>query len=271
MSHLKKFWSSVWEMGWAALYHSGSTPSWGILTPAGHVGHSTRGACGWKPREPARPTRMLWLLIKEKNLRSEGNWFLEEPGRPLLILECEESPSWWSWLRRWCPVALCWICSPGVCAKEKLQLFPIWSASSHWWGLKYQMYVVSACEGCWLKFLYFMSFPYWRKWPGLAPQAAALSYRRRARCRSWWLPGGSQRSAAADNREAFLVDRKVKINSKWHLPLAETSLCTQKVVKLLQFQDTGRASSHSVLDWLLDMEQEIFIQHYRVPGRKWVA
>ena len=60
--------------------------------------------------------------------------------------------------------------------------------------------VVSACEGCWLKFLYFMSFPYWRKWPGLAPQAAALSYRRRARCRSWWLPGGSQRSAAADNR-----------------------------------------------------------------------
>lgn len=166
-----------------------------------HTGSVWLRSC-WKPREPARPTQdALATMIKEKNLRSEGNWFLEGPGRPLPILECRrvsraDGPGWGDGAQ-WPYAGFV----PQVSVPRK-------SCNFFQYGLPLltgeaevpDVCVVSACEGCWLKFLYFMSFPYWRKWPGLAPQAAALSYRRRARCRSWWLPGGSQRSAAADNR-----------------------------------------------------------------------
>lgn len=241
---------------------------WGILCSCRTCGaQHTQGSVWlrscWKPREPARPTQdALATMIKEKNLRSEGNWFLEGPGRPLLFWNVEGGlPGWWSWLRRWGPVALCWICSPGVCAKEAATFFQ--------YGLPLLTGEAEVPDVCGLslwgllaEILYFMSFPYWRKWPGLAPQAAALSYRREQDA-FMMASGGSQRSAAADNRRPPWWTGRSRLIASGMLHWQKLPF-PPKSSQISSVQDTGRASSHPVLDWLLDMEQEIFIQHYRV-------
>ena len=178
MSYLKEFWSSVSEK-WdeRLLHHSGSTPSWGTVCPCRTCGaQHTWGACGsgpsGSPGSLQGPHKMLWPRRWKENLRSEGSWFRGRPGRhqpcPSLYWSVEESPGWWSLLRRWCPVALCWVFSPGVCAEEKLQPF------SGQLGLPFLTgvaevpevcmvlpYIPSAYEGCRLKILYFTSCPYW--------------------------------------------------------------------------------------------------------------
>lgn len=109
----------------------------------------------------------LATMIKEENLRSAGNWFWAGPGRgqplPSLAWCVEESLRLRVLFRRWCPVALCSVCCPNVCAEEKLQLFPGQPDPPLLTGVPNmpEVCVVSAPEGCGLKFLYFKSCPYW--------------------------------------------------------------------------------------------------------------
>ena len=158
----------------------------------------------WKPREPERSTQdALATMIKEENLRSEASWFLEGPGRhqprPSLFWSVEETPGLMVLVEKAVPSGLMLGLFPRSLCWGKAATFSNMACHFSLLWLKYQMYVWSQPVS-WLKFLHFMSCLYWRKWPGLAPEAAALSYRRIARFCSWWLPGGSQRSAAAGNR-----------------------------------------------------------------------
>lgn len=156
--------------------------------PAGHVGTAHTGSVWlcWKPREPARLHPRCSGHDQREKPEVRRELFLEGPGKAPLFWNVEESPGLMVLVEKMVPSGLMLDLFPRcLCQGKSCNFFqyglPLFSLVR----LKYQMYVVSACEGCWLKFLYFMSFPYWRKWPGLAPpQAAALSYRRRARCRS---------------------------------------------------------------------------------------
>ena len=98
----------------------------------------------WKPREPARPTQdALATRIKEKNLRSEGNWFLEGPGRPLPIWNVEESPGLMVLVEKMVPSGLMLDLFPRCLCQGKAATFSNMVCLFSLVRLKYQMYVWS--------------------------------------------------------------------------------------------------------------------------------